>query len=132
MTSRAILLVDHGSRRAASNDQLAAVARMVEALLNDGTRVFGAHMDIAEPGVAAGFAACVAAGATEVIAVPYMLAPGRHAMEDIPRLVAEAAAAHPGVRFRVAEPLGVHPGIGEAILDRAGLRDRNEAGGASE
>lgn len=104
---------------------------MVEELAGDGTRVFAAHMEIAEPDVAAGFAACVEAGATEVIAVPYMLAPGRHAVEDIPRLVEEAAASHPGVRFRVAEPLGVHPGIGEVILARAGLRDRSGDGGAS-
>jgi len=131
---RALLLIDHGSRRAESNEQLEAVAAMVEQMAGDGVRVFAAHMEIAEPDVAAGFAACVAAGATEVIAVPYLLAQGRHATQDIPRLVADAAAAHPGIAFRVTNALGVHPGLGDVVLARAGvpLKGRSAAEGASE
>ena len=37
MPTRALLLVDHGSRVAASNAQLVEVARLVEAELGDGT-----------------------------------------------------------------------------------------------
>jgi antibiotic biosynthesis monooxygenase (ABM) superfamily enzyme len=53
-------------------------------------------MELADPSIADGFAACVAAGATEVVAFPYMLTPGKHSVRDIPRLVAEAAARFPG------------------------------------
>ena len=63
-------------------------------------------------------AACVASGARSIVVLPYMLAPGRHAAGDIPRLARDAAARHAGVTVRVSEPLGVHPGLALAVLDR--------------
>jgi sirohydrochlorin ferrochelatase len=57
-------------------------------------------------------------GATEVVAHPFMLAPGRHVQEDLPRLIAEAAAPYEGVRFVLAEPLGNHDGIIDAVVER--------------
>lgn len=118
----AILLIDHGSRRANANEVLARIADLVRDEIGDGTFVTHAHMELAEPTVAAAFAACVRAGADSVVAVPYFLFPGRHAAEDIPRMVGEAAAAHPGVTFRVAQPLGVHAAMVEVVLARAGRR----------
>ncbi|MEM1415240.1 MAG: CbiX/SirB N-terminal domain-containing protein [Myxococcota bacterium] len=118
---RALLLVDHGSRRAASNEMLACVGRMVQLQVGPAVPVVIAHMELAAPTIAEGFAAAVAIGAREIVVVPYLLSKGRHATEDVPRMVAEAAADHPGVRFRVTAPLGVHPGIGEVVLARAGL-----------
>ena len=116
--TRAILLVDHGSRRPESNAQLEEIARLVHAKGEPGLVVRCAHMELAPPTIAEGFAACVEAGASFVVVHPYMLAPGRHAIEDIPRMVAEAAKAFPSVRFAVSAPLGVHAGLADAVLDR--------------
>jgi sirohydrochlorin ferrochelatase len=115
----ALLLVDHGSRFAGANEMLADVAAMVQQL-SGLKRVYHCHMELAEPSVAEGFAACVRGGATAVVVHPYFLSPGRHSTTDIPRMVAEAAQAFPGVEYCVTEPLGVHPKIGEVILERAG------------
>jgi sirohydrochlorin ferrochelatase len=115
---RAILLIDHGSRRAAANELLNEVVGLVKARLGEGTIVEPAHMEIAEPTIAQGFARCVAQGASKIVAHPFMLAPGRHVQEDLPRLVAEAAEQHRGVEFVLAAPLGTHDGIIEAVLDR--------------
>jgi sirohydrochlorin ferrochelatase len=113
----AILLVDHGSRREEANAQLEAIARRIRE--RDPERIVEvAHMEIAEPTIAQGVAACAAAGATEIIVHPYLLAPGRHSQEDVPTLAAEAAAAHPGVTVRVSEPLGVHDKIVDVVLQR--------------
>ena len=116
---RAVLLIDHGSRRAEANEMLERVASLVRAEAGGALLVRTAHMELAEPTIAQGFAACVAEGATEVVALPFMLAPGRHAIEDIPRLVEEAARAHPNVTWRVAEPIGAHPLLARIVLDRA-------------
>lgn len=118
MTRRAILLIDHGSRRAEANAMLERVADLVRAEAGPDVVVSIAHMELASPTIAEGFAACVEAGADEVVAHPFMLAPGRHAAEDIPRMVEEAAAAHPGVRWRVTDPLGAHPLLARIVLDR--------------
>jgi len=114
----AVLLIDHGSRRAAANEMLDEVAALVKKRLGAESIVEPAHMEIAEPTIADGFARCVEQGATTVVVHPFMLAPGRHVTEDLPRLVAEAAARHQGVGFSMAAPLGSHSGIIDAVIER--------------
>jgi sirohydrochlorin ferrochelatase len=118
---KAILLIDHGSRRDEANHMLACMAALVQHMAGERVVVRHAHMELAEPDIATGFAACVDAGADEIIAFPYMLSPGRHSTSDIPRLVTEAAATFPGVRFAVTPAFGVHERLGELILHRAGV-----------
>ena len=116
---RAILLVDHGSRVLAANAQLEEVARLVERTAGDGTLVRAAHMELAAPSIPDAIDALVGEGATEIVVVPYFLAPGRHATEDVPRIAHEAAAKHPRLRVRVGEPLGVHELLAKLVLVRA-------------
>lgn len=113
----AILLVDHGSRRPEANAQLEALARAVRAREPE-RFVAIAHMELAEPGIAAGLAACADAGATEVIVHPYFLGPGNHTTHDIPRLVDEARQHHPGLAVRISDPLGLHDSIVDVVLER--------------
>lgn len=114
---RAILLVDHGSRRAEANAQLDALAALVRERAPEAT-VRVAHMELAPPTIAEAFEACIQDGAEEVVVVPCFLAPGRHAREDIPRLVT-AAAAHHRARWRVTDVLGAHPLLADLVLVRA-------------
>ena len=107
---------------------LACMAALVQRLAGDAVVVRHAHMELAEPTIAQGFAACVAAGASEVVAFPYMLSPGRHSTEDIPRFVAEASGAHPRVTFRVTPAFGVSAGLAEVILARAGIEPARALG----
>ena len=114
---RAVVLVDHGSREARANAQLEEIAALLRERLRE-TPVLTAHMELAEPTIAAAVETCVRQGASEIIVVPYFLALGRHAARDIPRLVETAAASHPDLVIRVSEPLGVHPKLVDVILDR--------------
>ena len=127
---KAILIIDHGSRLDAANVMLECVARLVQSLAGDGVVVEYAHMELAEPSIADGFARCVERGATEVVAFPYMLSPGKHSTGDIPRLVAEAASAHPQVSYSVTSAFGVHEKLAELILLRAGVAAVDTASGA--
>ena len=116
-----LLLIDHGSRRDEANEMLWHVATLVEQLAGGDVVVCPAHMELAEPTIAQGFAQCVARGATEVVAVPYMLSPGRHSTNDIPKFVEQAAREFPGTSYRVAEPLGIDARLAEVVLTRAGV-----------
>lgn len=117
---QAFLLIDHGSRRKEANALLNDVVSQVKARIGEGAIVEPAHMEIAEPTIAQGFARCVEQGASIIVAHPFMLAPGRHVREDLPRLVAEAAESHQGVRFVLAGPLGAHHGVIDAVVERCG------------
>lgn len=112
-----VVVVDHGSRRAESNELLKEVVALFE-------RVSGmpivepAHMELAEPSIAAAFAKCLERGAETIVIFPYFLSPGRHWTQDIPRLAAEAAANHPGTRYQVTSPLGLHELMAEVMGER--------------
>lgn len=121
----AILLVDHGSRRPEANRAMLEVAELVGRWAGPQVLVRHAHMEIASPSISDGFRSCIEAGAHEIVVHPYMLLPGRHSAEDLPRLVSEVAAAYPSITWRVSEPLGVHPGIAQVVLERCGLRGKD-------
>jgi len=119
---RAVLLVDHGSRRAEANAQLDELVTQVSSRLPH-LVVRGAHLELVPPDVPAGIDACVRAGAREVLIHPFFLTPGRHAREDLPRLAADGERRHPGVAIRVGGPLGLHPLLVDAVLARIAEAD---------
>ena len=118
---RAILLIDHGSVKPEANHMVSCMANLLQHMVGPDVIVRHSHMELAEPSIARGFAECVHAGATEVIAFPYMLSPGKHVTRDVPRLVGEAAREFPDVAFRVTGAFGVHEKLAELIALRAGV-----------
>jgi sirohydrochlorin ferrochelatase len=121
---KAVIVVDHGSRKSAANDMMKCVANLIQAMAGPDVIVKFAHMELAEPSVDDAFAQCVAEGAGEVVVFPYMLSPGKHSTGDIPRMVAKAAASHPGIGYSVTEAFGVHEKLAEVVLARAGIPAR--------
>ncbi len=118
---KAILLIDHGSRRDAANEMMDCMANLVQAMAGPDVVVRYAHMELAEPSIATGVRQCIDAGATELTVFPYMLSPGKHSTGDIPRMVAEAATGFPALDVRVTSAFGVHEKLAELILGRAGV-----------
>jgi len=112
-----IILVDHGSRIAAANEELERLAREVAARAGLPI-VEPAHMELAPPTIADAFERAVAAGADEILVLPYFLAMGRHASEDVPAQCTAAAARWPHLRWSLTAPLGTSPVIFEAIAER--------------
>ncbi len=119
---KAILLVDHGSRKREANDMLICMANLVQAMAGADVIVRHAHMELAEPSISAGYDSCIEAGATDITVFPYMLSPGRHSTSDIPRMVAAAARSNATASFTVTPAFGVHEKLAEIVLGRAGIR----------
>ena len=118
---KGILIVDHGSRKSEANEMLGAVADLIQTMAGSEVVVRYAHMELADPTIAAGFSSCVQAGATDVTVFPYMLSPGRHSTADIPRMVADVARAFPDVSYSVTPAFGLHEKLAEVVLERAGI-----------
>ena len=116
-----ILIVDHGSTKHEANHMLEAMAELIQSMAGSDVVVRCAHMELAAPDIATGFASCVQGGATDVTVFPYMLSPGRHSTSDIPRMVADVARSFPQVSFSVTPAFGLHEKLAEVVLERAGI-----------
>lgn len=116
----ALLIVDHGSRRAEANTMLEDVAQILRQKRPD-LIVHIAHMELAEPTIEQGVQACVQDGATQIIVHPYMLSPGRHATQDIPKMAQEAGQNFPNITITTTAPLGLHEKLADVVLERAKL-----------
>jgi len=114
----ALLVIAHGSRRAEANAELVAVCESLRAR-GRYPIVQPAYLELAEPGIAAGGSACVAAGATEVILLPFFLSPGKHVVEDLAAARDDLSRTFPDATFTLADALGSHPLILDALEDRA-------------
>ena len=113
--SRALVILDHGSRRAEAHDHLEWLAERVRSRAPD-LVVAVAHLEIAQPSLAVTIDACVAQGVDEIAVHPLFLAPGLHLSRDVPRELEQAAARHPGVAIRLTEALGTRDALADLIL----------------
>ena len=126
-----LVIVDHGSRREASNAMLETFVELFRAD-TPYPIVEPAHMELAEPSIATAVDRCVARGARRVVITPYFLAPGRHWHSDIPELARQAAEHHPGLEYMVTAPIGLHPLMRQIIQSRVDHCLARVAGEAEE
>jgi sirohydrochlorin ferrochelatase len=119
---KSLLLVAHGSRRAASNDEIRELAAVLRRQAGtEYASVSCAFLELAAPSIAEGIAACIREGAAEIVILPYFLSAGRHVASDVPGEVALMQQAHPEVKMRVAPYLGAAPEIAGVLLGLARL-----------
>ncbi|KAF6260896.1 hypothetical protein COO60DRAFT_1269129 [Scenedesmus sp. NREL 46B-D3] len=127
----AVVIVDHGSRRKASNDMLLEFCQLYQQLTQHSI-VEPAHMEIAEPTIAQAVGRCVEAGASRVVIAPYFLSRGRHIQEDIPALVAAAQEQFAGVSCSIADPIGIDPLMVQLIQSRVSAALLKDCGAAAD
>jgi sirohydrochlorin ferrochelatase len=113
--SRALIIVDHGSRREEAHEHLEWIAARVRVLRAD-LPVYVAHLELAAPSIQEAIDRCVADGAREIWVHPLFLGPGRHLSEDVATLVEAAASRHAGLSTRITRAVGQVPDLAELIL----------------
>ena len=116
----ALLLIAHGSRRTASNNEVIRLAERIRSL-NSGEFdiVLPAFLEIAEPDIATGAERCVELGAKLVTVIPYFLSAGRHVVEDIPDALKRTQDRFPGVRFELKPHIGAMETMADMVLNVA-------------
>lgn len=114
---KSLLLVAHGSRRAASNDEIRELTERVRRKADGRYHELAcAFLELAEPSIPCGIEALIANGAEQVIVLPYFLAAGRHITEDIPAQVRVKQHEHPLVEIVIAPYLGTADEIPALLL----------------
>jgi len=124
----AVLLIAHGSRHQAANEDLYAMAARFAAR-GDYPIVEACFLELADPDIASGGSRCVARGATRVLMIPYFLSAGVHLLRDLTAARDELSRLHPGVEFCLGPPLGPHPLLDELVAARIGELDRGAVAG---
>lgn len=112
-----VLLIAHGSRRQAANDDLVRLAASLGEL-GIYPIIETSYLELALPDIATGGARCVERGAERVRLLPYFLSAGAHVVDDLEQARVDLSQRFPGVEFVLCPPLGGHPLLVEIILDR--------------
>lgn len=117
---QALVLIAHGSRRNASNEQVKVLASR---LPNSATDTFQfietGFLELANPSIPEAIESCIGAGASSIVLVPYFLAAGRHVAEDIPSIVEPLARRYGHVRIRIAEHIGASDWMTRVVIESA-------------
>ncbi|QDU82252.1 Sirohydrochlorin cobaltochelatase [Polystyrenella longa] len=113
----AVLLIAHGSRRQEANDDLVTLAGQFR---DQKTYPIVEHafLELANPSIPEGAAACVEQGAVNVLMMPWFLSAGRHVADDLSDFCQQFSQKYPQTSFTVCPPLGLHPAMLTIINDR--------------
>ena len=118
--SHGVILFAHGSRDPAWHAPIEAVAARMRALA-PGVRVACAYLELTEPDLASAVQSMLADGVRAITVWPMFLGAGRHAREDLPRLLQALRTQHPQVRFSLQPAISEHPEVlaamAHAMLD---------------
>lgn len=114
-----LLIIAHGSRRMASNDEVREVAKKFDRQKHGFDKVTSAFLELDEPSIPQGLINAIEQGAREIIVLPYFLSAGRHVSEDIPAEVASVQKNHPNISIKIAPYLGASDRMPEILLAQA-------------
>lgn len=111
------MLVAHGSRNQAANDEVSQLATRVAGLgQGDFDAVVPAFLEFANPDIHQGIERCAEMGASEIIVVPYFLAAGKHVTKDIPLELECARTRYPQISIETSQYLGENGAMAELII----------------
>jgi sirohydrochlorin ferrochelatase len=113
----AILLIAHGSREPAANDDLRDLAARLSAT-GSFPIVEPCFLELAEPDILAGGDRCVERGAGRVLMIPYFLSAGIHLRRDLAAARDELHRRHATIQFQLGAALGPHPLLDQLVTAR--------------
>ncbi len=101
----AVVLFGHGSRDPLWHQPMEAVAARMRALAPD-VQVRCAYLELTEPDLPTAAADLAATGICSLTVVPLFLGVGRHAREDLPKLMDALTLGYPHITFVLKPAIG--------------------------
>ncbi|MCJ8331858.1 MAG: CbiX/SirB N-terminal domain-containing protein [Lentisphaeria bacterium] len=109
---KAILLIAHGSRMDAANEQL---LRIASALQEDPQyTVYPAFLELCEPSIPIAVEHMLSDGIKNALVLPYFLSKGKHWQSDIATEIDKAATTD--FSYKLLDPIGEYPEIIDLLL----------------
>jgi sirohydrochlorin cobaltochelatase len=114
----AVILLGHGSRDPLWRLPMQAVAARI-AERTPASAVRCAYLELCGPTLAEAAAELADTGVDSLRIFPLFLGVGKHAREDLPRLVGEIQAAHPRLKVELLPAAGEHAALIDLIAELA-------------
>ncbi|MFC5523038.1 sirohydrochlorin chelatase [Polaromonas jejuensis] len=118
LTAPAIILLAHGSRDPQWRAPIEAVAARICAR-EPGRAVCCAYLELCSPSLPEAATDLIANGARQIRVFPLFLGLGKHAREDLPRLIDAIRAAHPGATIELLPTAGEYDQLTALMADIA-------------
>jgi sirohydrochlorin cobaltochelatase len=106
---RGIVLFAHGSRDPLWAKPIESIAKATAAHCPADTAVRCAYLELMQPDLLTVTSELATLGVQAISITPLFLGVGKHAREDLPRLIDQLTKAYPAVRFELQPPIGEHP-----------------------
>ncbi|WP_312839817.1 sirohydrochlorin chelatase [Delftia tsuruhatensis] len=113
-----LILLAHGSRDALWRQPIEAVLKAVQQT-HPQSLAACAYLEACAPDLPTAARGLVEAGATHITVLPLFLGTGKHAREDIPKLVQEISDTHPQVVVDLQPAVGEHPRVTALLAELA-------------
>jgi sirohydrochlorin cobaltochelatase len=117
LSSPAVLLIGHGTRRAAGVAEFHHLAEQLRQALPNRTCLSG-FLELVDPDVPKALEALWQQGFRRITALPALLMAAGHVKNDIPALLNAFQAEHPGLEISLGADLGVHPKLLQVARER--------------
>ena len=117
-TNAGLILLAHGSRDPLWRQPIEAVQQAVSQIRPDLPCVC-AYLDACTPNLETAAQALLTRGVTHITVLPLFLGTGKHAREDIPRLLAVLRVQHPDCQFELETPAGENPRVTALLAELA-------------
>jgi sirohydrochlorin cobaltochelatase len=118
MTTLGVIVFAHGSRDPQWRAPVDAVARRI-AERAPGTLACTAYLELTEPDLPTAARELVRAGATRIRVLPLFFGMGKHAREDLPRLVDDLRREHAEVPVELMPTAGEDPQLIDLLATQA-------------
>jgi sirohydrochlorin cobaltochelatase len=115
---KGVVLLAHGSRDPLWHQPIAAVAAQV-ATLSPQTPVVCAYLELSTPNLTTAVDLLRHHGVQSVSILPVFLGVGKHAREDLPRLVEDERTRHPDMQFVLQNAVGEDPRVVQLLAQIA-------------
>ena len=114
----ALILLAHGSRDAQWRQPIEAVQQSLQQS-SPQLLCCCAYLEACDPDLQQAARQLVAEGASRITVLPLFLGTGKHAREDIPKVVQEIRDSHPGLPVALQPAVGEHPRVTALLAELA-------------
>jgi sirohydrochlorin ferrochelatase len=115
--NRALVVIAHGSRSEAANEEFRAVLGKLDAKKLGFSHIEAAFLEAAPPTLVAVVECLARSQVRELDIYPLFFNCGRHVAEDIPTLVAELGSRYPDIQLRLLPYFGSFGGLAASMAE---------------